>query len=144
MTRDERLARLEHNLALQSNLCDDLLAQIAELNLKMRFALSLMRVRKQSTATIIDPTSGAPKLELMDGYVAYMRGGRDMMMRVIDDEIAAMEAEEAAAYAKESETTQAAPGTAGASAAVPCEADRGSSADEDADAAPAGPRETRH
>lgn len=91
MTRDERLARLEHQLHQQTGLCNDLLEQIAELNLKMRFALSLMRVRKQSRTSIIDPASGAPKLELMDGYIAYLTGGRDMIAAVIEAEIAEAE-----------------------------------------------------
>lgn len=91
MTRDERLSRLEQQLHQQVGLCNDLLMQIAELNLKMRFALSLMRVHKRNAATIIDPASGTPKLELMDGYVAYLSGGRDMIATVIENEISAME-----------------------------------------------------
>lgn len=86
MTRDERLSRLETVCRQQAALCDDLIEQIAEANLKIRFVLSLLRVAKRP-ANMILGADGKSSLELTDGYVAYMAGGREAVISVIEKEI---------------------------------------------------------
>ena len=109
MTRDERLLRLETRASEMVNLCDDLLGQIAEVNLKVRFALSLMRVRKQSAAPLLDASGHAP-VELMDGYDAYLHGGREIMLSRIEREIDDMQTQLALEAQRESQNADTSDG----------------------------------
>ena|SRR3990167_5881281 len=140
MTRDDRLASLEKHRSKVDGCLTDVLDQLAELNLKMRFALSLMRVRKQAKSSLIDPTTNAPQLELMDGYVAYCHGGREAMLVMIEREIREYEAFEEAARAQ----AHADNGDAGTTRGESGEGGGGSPAGEASGPAPRDPGETTH
>ena len=107
MTHDDRrLARLERHIEALAAQYQDVLEQLAEANLRIRFALSLMRVQKRSASKILDPSTNAPKLELTDGYGAYLTGGREVILAAIEREMRVI-----AAHLERQERDHAAPST---------------------------------
>lgn len=92
MTRDERLLRLEACVQKQTALLNDLLEQIAETNLKIRFIFATMRVvdTRQATSALIG-ADGKRQIAMLDGYTAYMTSGRDLALAVVEKELHAYE-----------------------------------------------------
>lgn len=91
MTRDDRLIRLESHAHKISGLYNDLLTQMAEVNLKLRFVLHCMRCVKPQQSVLLGPDD-KPQVTLINGYEAYMSGGREQIAALIEQEITEFEA----------------------------------------------------
>lgn len=100
MTRDERLARLESQILDVNDRQQFLAEQLSEQTVRIRFLMTLLKVRVAKTTQLLGPDERPINEQpLVDAYVAYMRGGREKMLEILEAEykenVARMEAMEA-------------------------------------------------
>lgn len=91
MTRDERLRRLEHQMAQMQRVFSNVAAQMAEQNLRIRFVMDWFGLEQNPPGGVVDaagrPVTAPLKMSL---YEIYQAGGRKTMMARLEGEMAAI------------------------------------------------------